>query len=91
MDNDPLLEESLQTEDDNPVLELSDDLKDLQNRIPAYKPSREIAKKNVQAMSGFYCDICIRFMTSEAAAQVISSCLFCFENKITRICICRNI
>lgn len=69
LDNDPLLEESLQTEDENPVLELADVQKDFQNRIPAYKPSREVAKNNVQPLSGFYCDICIRFMTSEAAAQ----------------------
>ena len=69
IDNDPLLDESLQTEDENPILELTDDLKDLHNRIPAYKPTRELAKNNVQPMSGFYCDICIRFMTSETAAK----------------------
>lgn len=69
IDNDPLLDESLQTEDENPILELSDDLKDLHNRIPAYKPSRPISENSVQPSSGFYCDICIRFMTTEAAAK----------------------
>ncbi|KAK5640485.1 hypothetical protein RI129_011296 [Pyrocoelia pectoralis] len=69
MDNDPLLDESLQTEDENPILELTDDLKDLHNRIPAYKPSRPISTSSVQPLSGFYCDICIRFMTTEIAAK----------------------
>ncbi|KAF5301955.1 hypothetical protein FQA39_LY10525 [Lamprigera yunnana] len=32
IDNDPLLEESLQTEDENPILELTEDLKDLHYR-----------------------------------------------------------
>ncbi|KAF5297451.1 hypothetical protein FQR65_LT01382 [Abscondita terminalis] len=69
MENDPLLEESLQTEDENPILELTDDMKDLHNRIPAYKPTRDVAKNNVQPMSGFYCDICVCFMTTEEFAN----------------------
>lgn len=67
---DPLLDEPMQTEDENPVLELTDDLKDLHNRIPAYKPSRAVGVGSVTPISGFYCEVCDKFLTSEPVSQV---------------------
>ncbi|KAF5299672.1 hypothetical protein FQA39_LY11467 [Lamprigera yunnana] len=69
IDNDPLLEESLQTEDENPILELTEDLKDLHNRIPAYKSTREISTSSLEPMNGFYCNLCICFMPKESVAK----------------------
>ncbi|XP_018328580.1 zinc finger protein on ecdysone puffs [Agrilus planipennis] len=62
MDLEPLLEESLLSEDDNPVLELDDDLKDLQNRIPAYKKNRPVGTLSLKPLTGNFCEICDRFI-----------------------------
>lgn len=67
---DPLLDESLQTEAADPILELTDDLRDLHNRIPAYKPTRPIATASMTPISGFYCEVCDKFLTSEPVSQV---------------------
>lgn len=70
LDLEPLLEESLQTEHDNPVLELSDDMSNFQNRIPAYVRTRAISKESLKPSSGFLCELCNRFFPSEEVAQV---------------------
>lgn len=70
LDLEPLLEESLQNEDETPVLELSDDMINFQNRIPAYKKSRAVSKESLKPSSGFHCDLCNRFFPSEDIAQV---------------------
>lgn len=66
----PLLEESLQNEDDAPVLELSDDMTNFQNRIPAYKKGRPVSKESLKPASGFLCDLCNRFFATEEIAEV---------------------
>lgn len=75
----PLLEETMQNEDETPVLELSDDMTNFQNRIPAYKKNRQISKESLKALSGFLCDLCNRFFPSEEIAQVclFKTCIFC--------------
>lgn len=70
LDLEPLLEESLQNEDDTPVLELSDDMTNFQNRIPAYKKNRPISKGSLKPASGFLCDLCNRFFPTEEIAEV---------------------
>lgn len=70
LDLEPLLEESLQNEDEAPVLELSDDMTNFQNRIPAYKKSRPVSKESLKPSTGFLCDLCDRFFPSEEIAQV---------------------
>lgn len=69
MELEPLLEESLQNEDDTPVLELSDDMTNFQNRIPAYKKTRAVSKESLKPSSGFICDLCNKFFPSEEIAQ----------------------
>lgn len=69
-DNEPLLQENLQTEDENPVLELDDDLSNLYNRVPVYKSTRPVGKNNLKPVEGFFCDICKRFLRNDTDAQV---------------------
>lgn len=59
----------MQTEDKNPVLELSDDLANLQNRIPAYNNTRAISKSSLKSAEGFICEICNSFFASETMSQ----------------------
>jgi len=68
-DLEPLLEESMEMEDENPILELSDDLNNLQNRIPAYKRARAVATQNLKPFSGFMCDLCFKSFENEEIAQ----------------------
>ncbi|XP_968783.4 zinc finger protein on ecdysone puffs isoform X2 [Tribolium castaneum] len=68
-DLEPLLEESLQMEEENPILELSDELNNLQNRMPAYKKNRPLATQSLKPFSGFMCEICHRSFENENYAQ----------------------
>ncbi|XP_022920289.2 zinc finger protein on ecdysone puffs [Onthophagus taurus] len=68
-DNDPILQESLQGEDENPVLELDDDLANLYNRVPTYLPHRPVGKNSLTKLEGFFCDICKRFLRNETDSQ----------------------
>jgi len=69
IDNDPLLDENVQNEDDYPVLELDEDLANLFNRIPVFKPERPVSKNSVKPATGFICDLCNYFMASEEESQ----------------------
>ncbi|KAJ3629330.1 hypothetical protein MTP99_013726 [Tenebrio molitor] len=69
IDLEPLLEESMEMEEENPFLELSDDLNNLQNRIPAYKKNRAIATQSLKPFTGYMCDICHRSFENEEYAQ----------------------
>lgn len=69
LDLEPLLEESLAMESENPVLELDDDLTGLQNLIPAYNPNRAISTKSLTSFTGFLCDLCNRSFDKEELAQ----------------------
>lgn len=62
-------EEALQM-DENAILELTDELSDIDNRIPAYNPSRVISVGSVTPASGFRCDLCNKFFASEVLSQV---------------------
>lgn len=64
------MEESMQMEEDNAVTELSDDLNNLQNRMPAFKKDRAIGTKNLKSFTGYMCDICNRSFENEDNAQV---------------------
>ncbi|KAK9745999.1 hypothetical protein QE152_g6432 [Popillia japonica] len=68
-ENEPLLQENLQTEDENPVLELDDDLSNLYNRVPVYNPNRPVGKNSLQPAEGFFCDVCKRFLRNESDSQ----------------------
>lgn len=70
MDLEPLLDEPLQMEVDNPVLELSDDMAGLQNLIPAYKPERAVSTQSLKPFEGFRCELCDRSFEDEELAQV---------------------
>ncbi|CAG9815915.1 unnamed protein product [Phaedon cochleariae] len=65
----PLLEESLQVEIENPVLELTDDLNGLQNLMPAYKPDRAISTQSLKPFTGFRCELCNRSFEREELGQ----------------------
>lgn len=81
-DLEPMLQENMQTEDENPVLELTDDLQNLQNRIPTYLKTRPISKESLKAAEGFTCDLCNRFFDNETNANVINNPKFsCFNLK----------
>ncbi|XP_065160515.1 zinc finger protein on ecdysone puffs isoform X2 [Atheta coriaria] len=69
IDNDPLLEENMQNEDDNPILELSDDLNNLFNRIPVFKHDRPLAKDSLKPATGFICEMCKMFMPTKEASE----------------------
>lgn len=69
------MEEPLQTESEVPVLELSEDLSNFQNRIPAYVKSRPVSKESLKPATGFFCDLCDRFIASDALAQVKMKCV----------------
>ncbi|KAJ8948353.1 hypothetical protein NQ318_019338 [Aromia moschata] len=69
LDLEPLLEEPLEMEVENPVLELTDDLAGLQNLIPAYKPNRAVSTKSLKPFTGFMCDLCNRSFEDEQLAQ----------------------
>lgn len=65
----PLLDESLQSECENPVMELDEPLENIPNSIPAFKKGRAVATRTLKPASGFVCEICNRFFESEAIAQ----------------------
>lgn len=65
----PLLDEPLQMENENPIFELDEVLDGLQNRIPAYKPDRAVSSKSLKPFSGFVCDLCHRSFVEEQDAQ----------------------
>lgn len=69
LDLEPLLDEPLQMEVDNPVLELSDDMAGLQNLIPAYKPERAVSTQSLKPFEGFRCELCDRSFEDEELAQ----------------------
>lgn len=71
MDLEPLLEEPLQMEVENPILELTDDMAGLQNLIPAYKPDRAVSMLSLKPFEGFMCELCNRSFENEGLAQVI--------------------
>lgn len=60
----------MQMEEENPILELSDDLNNLQNRIPSYKKNRPVGIQSLIPFSGFMCEICHRSFSNEETAQV---------------------
>ncbi|GJQ79002.1 hypothetical protein Trydic_g163 [Trypoxylus dichotomus] len=68
-DNEPLLQENLQTEDENPVLELDDDLANLYNRVPVYRADRPVGKNSLKPLEGFFCEVCNRFLRNETDSQ----------------------
>lgn len=68
-DLEPILEESVQMEAENPVLELDDDLTGLQNLIPAYKKDRPVSTKSLIPFEGFLCTLCNRSFNKEELAQ----------------------
>lgn len=70
-ENEPLLQENLQTEDENPVLELDDDLSNLYNRVPVFSTSRPVGKKSLKPIEGFFCEICKRFLKNDSDSQVL--------------------
>lgn len=70
IDTEPLLDENIQNEDDNPVLELHDDMTNLFNRIPVFRPNRGVGKASMKPATGFICDICKLFMPSEQESKV---------------------
>lgn len=65
----PLLDEPLEMEAENPILEMTDDLSGLQNLMPSYKPSREIATESLKPFSGFSCELCHRSFIDEDLAK----------------------
>lgn len=69
LDLEPLLEESLQSEAENPIMELDEPMDNLQNRIPAFKKGRQVGTKNLTEAKGFICELCHRFFESEELAQ----------------------
>lgn len=83
VDIEPLLEESIEMEDENVILELSDDLTNMQNRIPAYKKNRQVGTDNLKPFSGWMCDLCHRSFENEKLAQVSSKIGF-FTNHLIK-------
>lgn len=71
IDIEPLLDEPLQMEVENPILELTDDLTGLQNLMPAYKPDRAVSTQSLTEFSGFRCELCHRSFHEEDLAQVL--------------------
>uniref|UniRef100_V5G0I4 Zinc finger protein n=1 Tax=Anoplophora glabripennis TaxID=217634 RepID=V5G0I4_ANOGL len=69
LDLEPLLDEPLQMEVENPVLELTDDMAGLQNLIPAYKPDRAVSTQSLKPFEGFMCKLCNRSFESDDLAQ----------------------
>lgn len=69
LDLEPLLDEPLQMEVENPILELSDDMAGLQNLIPAYKPDRAVSSQSLKPFEGFRCDLCHRSFENEELSQ----------------------
>lgn len=66
----------MQTEDENPVVELTDDLQNLQNRIPAYLKTRAVSTASLKPAEGSICELCNRFFACETTAQVIFAIKF---------------
>ncbi|KAF5305796.1 hypothetical protein FQA39_LY09132 [Lamprigera yunnana] len=64
IDNDLSSDDSLESED-----EITDNLRDFYNGIPAYKPTQAVGKKHLKFVSGFYCDLCVCFLMDERAMQ----------------------
>ncbi|CAH0546111.1 unnamed protein product [Brassicogethes aeneus] len=69
LDIEPLLEEPLQLEVENPILELSDDVSGLQNIIPAFKKDRKVSTQSLKPFTGFVCELCDRSFVNEDLAQ----------------------
>ncbi|XP_057670266.1 zinc finger protein on ecdysone puffs isoform X1 [Diorhabda carinulata] len=65
----PLLEEPLEMEAENPILEFTDNLSGLQNLMPVYKADRAVATESLQQFCGFVCELCHRSFTNEDLAQ----------------------
>lgn len=70
MDLEPVLEETMELEDEHPILELTDELNNLQNRIPAFRKNRPIGSQSLKPFNGFMCDICNRSFENDEFAQV---------------------
>ncbi|XP_060520170.1 zinc finger protein on ecdysone puffs isoform X2 [Cylas formicarius] len=69
VDLEPILEEPLQMEVENPILELDDNLDGMQNLLPAYKKDRPVSTKSLKPFSGFMCELCNRSFADEKDAQ----------------------
>ncbi|XP_076264335.1 protein on ecdysone puffs isoform X2 [Rhynchophorus ferrugineus] len=69
VDLEPLLEEPLQMESENPIMEIDDVLDGLQNRIPSYKQDRSVATKSLKPFTGFVCELCNRSFVDEQDSQ----------------------
>ncbi|XP_063910154.1 zinc finger protein on ecdysone puffs-like isoform X1 [Zophobas morio] len=69
MDLEPVLEETMELEDEHPILELTDELNNLQNRIPAFRKNRPIGSQSLKPFNGFMCDICNRSFENDEFAQ----------------------
>lgn len=57
---DPLLEENLHMEDEDPILEMDSPLENMAGRLPAYKKDRALAPSSLQEFSGWRCALCHR-------------------------------
>lgn len=69
LDLEPLLDEPLQMESENPILELKGDMEGLQNLIPAYKKDRKVSTLSLKEFKGFMCELCNRSFVNEDVAQ----------------------
>lgn len=57
-------------EDPNALTDLTDDLTDLQMRIPSYKANRAVGLSLISPATGFFCKPCSRFFLTEEASQL---------------------
>lgn len=74
IDLDPIMEETVEHEDDYPILDLDDDMKAFGSRVPAYRRDRALASKSLQAFTGFMCNICnVSFVDEELAQKHLKS------------------
>lgn len=69
LDLEPLLDENLQMESDDPILEIDNPLNDFQNRLPAYKPNRALATQSLKEFTGWMCELCNRSFADEENSQ----------------------
>lgn len=66
----PLLNEGLEMEGEDPILEPDSTLDNMMNRLPAYKRNRPVATQCLQEFSGWRCDLCNRSFSEKEDADV---------------------
>lgn len=64
-------ENEVETESDNPLLEMTDDLEQLEN-LPVYNSDRAVSVSSLKPFTGFMCDLCDRTFESEELSQVFT-------------------